>query len=143
MNQLDELLKEAFHTYKLYLECTGVLELSGAAIYLFKWPDATHSAISLINQPENKHAMLLLQHELKSLIVDPISIIHDAAIDRLAQLSGVHPIKAEKIACEAKGSKYQDPFKTKELLIQSINDVFTTINVMTNVEYPTLNKMEK
>lgn len=136
---MQQLLEEAFHSYQVYLQYSGVLDIHQAKLSLLLWPDIAHSAIKMIDNPNSKSELALLQKNLKICVVEPIRIIHDSVQERIKQITGKSPAKSEEISLKAKEVKYEDPLKAKNMLVESINQMFVTLNTITNVEYPALN----
>ena len=145
MDRLQELLEEAFHTYQIYLECTGSLSDDRVKLSLLKWPDIAQSAIklALALKKSNETEMLsikgdvtevihILETDLYSAIIEPISIIHQSTRERITKVLGKEPASLTK-CCEG-------PIELKNQMIDSLNKMFTTLETMTIIEYPRLSK---
>lgn len=133
---MHDLLYQAFMSYQHYLMLSGVLELHEAKLSLMKWPDVAQSAIRLLDRPDDVSLRETLVNDLSIAIYGPIKVIHQSTFERIKDLSGSAPAKAEKVAKEAEDLKLEDPVKAKTLLMGSIRDMFVVLNTMTDVEYP-------
>ena len=131
-----KLLEAAYDSYRIYLAISGVLDVHNAKLALLKWPDVAGSAILLAEKPEDESLKLTLLHDLQLAIVSPIRAIHNSAMDRVKELSGSKPAKAEEVAIKAREIKHKDPIEAKKMLLESIDNMFVVLNTMTNVEYP-------
>ena len=131
-----KLLKEAYDSYRTYLAISGVLDVHNAKLSLLKWPDVASSAIMLTEKPDDESLKITLLHDLQTAIVGPIRAIHNSAMDRVKELSGSKPAKAEEAAIKAREIKHKDPIEAKKMLLESINNMLVVLNTMTNVEYP-------
>lgn len=146
---LDRLLKEAFHTYQSYLICINVAEDS-AKIPLLKWPDIAQSAINYALAWENKNPMetreteeikisrSLLLKDLGIVIVAPLEGLNQSLKERIAQILGKEPQTPE-----LKSDKYDKPIESKKILLKSINNMFRTLETMTGMKYPVLEKCKE
>ena len=94
------------------------------------------TAVKMAEDPDDPSLKMMLKHDLAQAIVEPVRQIHDATMQRVKELSGQWPAKAEEIAKKVKSIKYKQPVEAKKMLVNSIDDLFTTLNTMTNVEYP-------
>lgn len=138
----NELLKEAFHSYQIYIQCTGVLNVHSAKLPLLKWPDVAQSALSCID--ESLKGMLsdetleVLVSDLTIAMFDPITIIHSSAMERIEDVTGKVPPEAVKLSKSLSELKVEDPLKAKRFLIVSINKMFGIMESLAGVPYPEL-----
>lgn len=138
---LDELLEESFHTYKLYLECNNVLNDRQVKLSLLKWPDITQSALGYIKALDSKHSLeaqtayQILYDDFIAAIVMPVKAIYDAAYYRVSEVMEKEPLN--------KVEPNDNIIILKENYINAINDMFKVLETMTGIEYPTLSKRER
>ena len=133
---MQELLKEAFHSYQIYLQCSGVLDVHQAKLSLLLWPDVAHSAIKLAEKPGDESLIMLLRQDLKSCMIEPIRVIHESTAERIKQVTGKFP--ATPVATMQDDTVFADPCEVKTTMLYSINKMFVTLNTLTDVEYPVL-----
>jgi len=126
---MQQLLKEAFHSYQIYLQCSGVLDVHQAKLSLLLWPDIANTAIELLDKPDDTSLKAILLKDLEACMVKPIEAVYDATVLRIKEVVGKRP--TPKIA-------KSDSLEYKKSLIRSINRMFVTLNTLTNVEYPAL-----
>ena len=136
---MQQLLKEAFHSYQIYLQCTGVLDVHNAKLSLLLWPDIAHTAIELLETPDNPALLQLLRQDLGSCIFEPISVIHASTAERIKTVTGKCPARSDKVFVTAKELKDKQPQEAKKMLLSSINRMFVTLNTLTDIKYPVLN----
>jgi hypothetical protein len=134
----EMLIKEAFHSYQIYLQCSGVLDVHQAKLSLLLWPDVAYVALKMVDNPNDTTLETTLKIDLKKCVIEPIKIIHDSTMERVKAITGKFPIRSEEDAVNAKKLKYQNIQEAKRLLLDSINRMFVTLNTVTNIEYPVL-----
>ena len=144
--KIKNLLKEAFHTYQSYLMCIN-LAGDSAKIPLLKWPDVAQSAIEYAIAWENKNPMEIRETEeirisreiliqdLGIIIVAPLEGINQSLKERLTQILNKEP-QTPKLD----SNKYINPIETKKILLESINNMFKTLETMTGYRYPVLSE---
>ena len=140
LNNFEEMLEEAFHTYQLYLECTNILNDQQTKLPLLKWPDVAQSALkyALVLEKENSSkndvhiAKQILHNDLQIVIVNPILTIYESTQERIKKLFDKSPVETPNID--------DDPIKYKNNIIASINKIFNALETMTGVKYGKLNK---
>lgn len=147
--KIQQFLKEAFHTYQLYLTCINVAGDS-AKIPLLKWPDVAHSAINYAEAWEKKNpleireteeikiAKKILIKDLGITIVAPLEGINKGLKERLTQILGKEPQTPQLGAY-----RYDNPIKSKKTLLKSINNMFRTLETMTGTKYPVLDEYKE
>ena len=138
MENFNTLLKEAFHTYQVYLNCTGVLNGAGK-LSLCKWPDVAQSSLIYINMLEEQTeaselemARQMMYNDYKVAIIEPIRAIYQATRDRFKEVLEADPA----ISAEASNK----PIIYKNNLIDAINKMFSALNAVTGVDYPEVKK---
>ena len=137
MDELQKYLKEAFHTYQVYLECTMVN--GNAHVSLLKWPDiaeaslAYASAVASGDPQQISSIKQVLRNDMIIAMTRPIEVIHENARQRIKEVVGALP--PVKVSQEG---RYRYPIPYKNDLIKSINQMFATLSTMTEVEYPHL-----
>jgi len=153
MNNLEEMLEEAFHTYQLYLQCTGALTDNQTKLPLLKWPDVAQSALQYARALESElkevgtndidvafvsndssNNRKLLEADLRIAVVEPLSIIYRSTRERVKELLEKEP------AIKAKSD--ENPIKHKNNIILALNELFSTLETMTGVKYSRLNKRQ-
>ena len=152
-SELGQLVAEAFHTYRLYLESASVLNNEQIKLSLLKWPDIVQSAINYIDilekkivvadgvfglrnrklfQDEETLVKKVLVTDLDIAIVMPIRAIYNSVRQRVLDVTSREP--ADKV------EECDDPIEFKNRLIVSINGMFGVLKIMTGVEYPVIQK---
>jgi len=134
MPNLISLQKEAEHSYRIYLECSGVLDTNQAKLALLKWPDVASAAINWIISP-NMERFDLLGHELHAAVLEPIKMIHEAACDRFVQLTSLDPKKRQWYVENSLPTEI-GAIPIKNVLIDKINLIFEKLSEITSEEYP-------
>jgi hypothetical protein len=142
-DDLQKLLKEAFHTYQLYLQCMKI-DIGGIShLPLLKWPDVAQSALNYAEALENENSpeevkivRTLLRTDLCIAIAKPIEVIYKSTKDHVAKHFGKEP-KSVPLSFEELG---KFPVQYKNRLMLATNDLFKTLTTMTGVDYPELNK---
>ena len=147
-DDLQEFLKEAFHTYQLYLECMKI-DIGGVSnLPLLKWPDVAQSAIQYAMAWENKNPLetrdtheiktyrAVLREDLCVAITKPIEVIYKSTKEHISKHIGKAPIGVPLSYEES----WKFPVQYKNRLIVAVNDLFKTLETMTGTKYPKLNK---
>jgi hypothetical protein len=134
MENFDVLLKEAFHTYQVYLDCAGILNGAGK-MALCKWPDIAQSSLIYINlleahaeEPELEVVRKMIYDDYRIAIVEPIRAIYRTTRDRFREVLETEPAVSAKID--------NNPITCKNNLIGAINKMFGALNAVTGIEYP-------
>jgi hypothetical protein len=140
MDELNELLQEAFHTYQIYLECTQVLN-SGPHISLLKWPDIAQAAIAwgqaIANQRDVASTRAVLRSDLITAVIAPVEAVHESTRQRIKEVAGVFPpIKINR------GTRYEQPVSYKNDVIAHINDMFATLETLSEIKYPAIRRRD-
>lgn len=134
---MKELLKEAFHTYKIYLSISGILD-SNTKMALLKWPDAVHSAIELVDALENNkdgtHIKQVLIKDLEVALLEPIKRIFQSVIIRSIETCG-DKIDSELLEATKNDPKV-NPIELKNIYIYRINKLFKILEDNTSDKYP-------
>lgn len=137
MNDLDQLLTESFHTYKIYLESNNVINDQQVKLTLLKWPDVVQSALGHIRAHEEarsveeiKISRAMLEQDLIATMLMPLKAIYDATRERIEAVID----KTPQIEVEMSN----DPFVLKKNYISAINNMFKALETMTAVKYPVL-----
>lgn len=136
-DDFQDLLQEAFHTYRLYLECLKI-DIGGVTnIPLLKWPDLAQAAINYaeaVTPEQRKSTRTILRTDLCVLIAKPIEIIYQSAREHIAKHIGKEP----KIVALSSEEMYKFPVQYKNRLVPEVNNLFKTLSTMTGIEYPEL-----
>lgn len=138
---MNELLKEAFHTYQVYLTTSGVLDAHHAKLGVLKWPDVAQSAIALSEAIEkdldNKETIrAVLKKDLESALLEPIKSLFQASLIRSVTISGKKV--SDELLHATKNDTETDPIKLKDIYIERINSLFELLEKETDVKYPKL-----
>jgi len=132
---LAELLKEAKHSYQVYLQCTGAIETQDAKLALLKWPDIAESAIEYIESNSQDKLEILIK-DLESALFYPIKTICQATAERAEQALGKPP-KAVIIEAET-ALLNPDKIVAKRGLLKAIDKMFAALHAVTGEHYPEL-----
>lgn len=138
---MDELLKEAFHTYQIYLTTSGVLDVHDAKLGILKWPDVVQSSFALIsaiegNKSNKEDIRSVLVRDIKQAILDPIKALFQSAITRAVSMAG-DKVGPELLHATKKDSE-TDVVKLKNEYIDRINSLFTFLEEESGNKYPKL-----
>lgn len=134
---LDELVKEAFHSYQIYLSLSGVLGDQSTKLSLLKWPDIAQMAVECISNPSNDK-LDILHSDLCIAIIAPIENIYNSTVERLKQLTKQEPAGIKTVSDLIAQKKFIDPISLKVKVISELNKMFVTLQTLTGVEYPSL-----
>lgn len=143
---MNKLLKEAFHTYQLYLTTSGVLDAHHAKLGILKWPDIAQSALAMIDALENgkdnvEDIRMVLARDLESAILEPIKSLFQAAITRAVSIAGTKVDSSLLYA--TKNDSETDVVKLKDVYIGRINAVFELLEKETKDKYPKLHTQKE
>lgn len=127
MVYIQKIQREAEHSYKIYLECSGVLEFPKAKLTLLKWPDVAASAIDCLVQPKH-NSYEQLWKDLEFVTLEPVKLILEAVLDQIEQLEGIKQQRSQP-------SK-SDIIFNKCWYIDQINNGFRKLSKITNIEHP-------
>jgi len=132
---LLDLVKEAFHSYQMYLQLSGVLSTPGAKLALLKWPDIAQTAVFCISSP-TIDKLAILEQDLCIAIIAPIENMYDSMVERLEQLTGKKPAGVEDFGKLIVNKAFKDPCGLKGEMISELNKMFVTLQTITGIEYP-------
>lgn len=135
LGNLRELTKEACASYMVYLTCSGVLNVHRAKLSLLKWPDATISAITLVEN-RNQETLTILENDLSELVIEPIKVIYESTLERVKEVTQKDPIGIMESAIKADKIHKENPIEAKTLLIGAINQMFSVLETVTGDKYP-------
>jgi len=141
VEHLGKLVEEAFGSYKIYLELSGVLTDPGAKLALLKWPDIAQIAIEHIQDPSDDK-LDLLYADLCIAIVAPLEKIYDSVVERLEQLTGQKPAGVEEISHLIMKQSIVNPIDLKFRILSELNKMFVTLQTLTGIEYPSLKERD-
>jgi hypothetical protein len=113
IENIKKLVEEAFDSYKIYLEVSGVLVVSGDKLDL-------------------------LYADLCIAVVIPLEKIFEATTERLVQLTGQTPAGVKDIQHMLANRSIVEPIGLKRHIVRELNKMFVTLQTLTGVEYPSL-----
>lgn len=129
---LSRLLREAQHSHRVYLD---LLNFSHEKSIGLKWGDVAQSAISVITDKADEDQ---LRADLIWMVVKPIEILHQSIAEKILAKTNSIPAKAKNYFVQAQKLVPINPIDAKNLLIQSINDMFKTMEVLDGESYPSI-----
>jgi hypothetical protein len=141
VEHLEKLVEEAFGSYRIYLELSGVLTDSGAKLALLKWPDIAQIAIAHIQDPSDDK-LDLLYADLCIAIIAPLEKIYDSTVERLEQLTGQKPAGIEEVGHLILKKSVVNPIDLKFRIISELNKMFVALHTLTGIEYPPLKERD-
>lgn len=136
---MDELLKEAFHTYQIYLATSGVLDVHEAKLGILKWPDIVQSSFALIDaieeNKENKEDIRsVLIRDIEQAVLDPIKALFQSALTRAVSVAG-DKVGPELLHATKKDTE-TDVVKLKDEYISRVNAIFAFLEKESGKKYP-------
>jgi hypothetical protein len=137
IENIKKLVEEAFDSYKIYLEVSGVLVVPEAKLALLKWPDIAQIAIECIGSMSGDK-LDLLYADLCIAVVIPLEKIFEATTERLVQLTGQTPAGVKDIQHMLANRSIVEPIGLKRHIVRELNKMFVTLQTLTGVEYPSL-----
>ena len=133
--ELLDLVQEAFHSYQMYLQISGVIDTPGAKLALLKWPDIAQTAISCINDP-TEDKLAVLRQDLCIAIIAPMENMYDSMVERLEQLTSKKPAGVEDFGKLIVNKAFKDPCGLKKEMISELNKMFVALQIITGIVYP-------
>ncbi len=123
-DKLRDLIKEAQHScfifYKMMSEDETEDVNKAVVMPMMKWIDVVNG---MINDDEN-----LVVNDLEMIIIEPMKLLTDACASRLSVLGKPVPT--------IKSMEAYDVFERKKAYVEHINELFHSLETVTNVKFP-------